>query len=297
MDEADCVRLVRQALTNRLFLEPSPGVIEHSAMTSALVHIPLLREWVEQTCEDMWSSGPRIVPSMEQWLGSEEPNQTAYNLARHTDVSLFEDVAKDTTGKRVKLFAESMTFFQSSPGMETHQIVDSYNWGEHKSVVDVGGSLGTVDVELVKRFPNIRCTIQDLPEVVTAAPKNINRVEFQAYNFFTEQPVKEADVYLFRMIFHNWGDKYCIQILHNLIPALRKGSRVVINDHIVPEPGVLSPYQDRTVRSFDMVMKACFNAKERDINDWRSLLKKADERFMIKEVKRPEGSQLQIIDV
>jgi hypothetical protein len=234
---------------------------------------------------------------MERWPGSEEPNQTAYNLARNTDVSFFDYLAKDETGKRAKLFADSMTFFQSSPGLQTHHIVDQYNWGAYKSVVDVGGSLGAVSVELAKQFPDIRCTVQDLPEVIAAAPKDVDRVEFEAYNFFTPQTVKEADVYLFRMIFHNWGDKYCIDILRNLIPALKNGAHIVINDHVVPEPGTLSPYQDRSVRAFDLVMKACFNAKERDMNDWRALLSKADERFVMKEVKRPEGSQLQIIDV
>jgi hypothetical protein len=109
--------------------------------------------------------------------------------------------------------------------------------------------------------------------------------------------VKEADIYFSRMIIHNWGDKYCIQILRNLIPALKKGTRVVINDHVVPEPGIRSPFNERSVRAFDLVMKECFNAKERDINDWTALLRKADERFIIDEVKRPEGSQLGIIDV
>jgi hypothetical protein len=44
-------------------------------------------------------------------------------------------------------------------------------------------------------------------------------------------------------------------------------------------------------------MKANFNAKERTVDDWAKLLKAADERFVIKEVTQPEGSQLQIIDV
>jgi hypothetical protein len=99
------------------------------------------------------------------------------------------------------------------------------------------------------------------------------------------------------MIFHDWGDKCCIDILKNLIPALKPGARVLINDHVTPEPGVLGPYKDRSVRAFDLVMKACFNANRRDINDWKALLKKADERFVLQEVKRPEGSQLQIIDI
>lgn len=152
-------------------------------------------------------------------------------------------------------------------------------------------------MELVKQFPGMKTTVQDLPEVVATAPKAVELVEFQAYDFFTEQPVKGADVYLFRMIFHNWSDKYCVDVLRNLIPALKKGSKIVINNHVVPKPGELSPYQDRSVRAFDLVMKEMFNSKESNIEDWEALLKRADEHLKIVEVKRPEGSTLQIIDV
>jgi len=53
-------------------------------------------------------------------------------------------------------------------------------------------------------------------------------------DFFTEQP-SVADVYYFRWIFHNWSDKYCIQILRNLIPSLRPGARIVIHERVLPD--------------------------------------------------------------
>ena len=68
------------------------------------------------------------------------------------------------------------------------------------------------------------------------------------YDFFTEQPVKDADVYLFRWIFHNWSDGYCINILRNLIPALKNGAMVVINDHCLPEPGTMGQWQEEKLR-------------------------------------------------
>lgn len=197
-----------------------------------MANVPLLREWVEETCENMWSSGPRIVTAMEKWPGSEEPNQTAWNLAHHADDSFFASLGKNEAA--AKRFADAMSFFQAGPGMQTNLIVDHYDWGRYKSVVDVGGSHGAIALELAKRFPDMTAVVQDLPEVIAAAPGNTEQVTFQAYNFFTPQTIQNADVYLFRMIFHNWGDKYCVQILQNLIPALRKGSRVVINDHVVP---------------------------------------------------------------
>ena len=99
------------------------------------------------------------------------------------------------------------------------------------------------------------------------------------------------------MILHNWSDKYCVKILRNLIPALKQGAKVVINDHVIPAPGVLSLYKERPVRGFDLVMKQMFNTKERNMTDWTELFKKPDERFEVVQKIAAEGSRLQIIEV
>ena len=69
-----------------------------------------------------------------------------------------------------------------------------------------------------------------------------------SHDFFTIQPVKDADVYLFRWIFHNWSDGYCIKILRNLVPALKNGAMIVINDNVLPEPGTMGLWQEERLR-------------------------------------------------
>lgn len=44
-------------------------------------------------------------------------------------------------------------------------------------------------------------------------------------------------------------------------------------------------------------MKAVFNAKERDLNDWNSLLLKADLRFKVSKVNKLASSPLALIEV
>jgi hypothetical protein len=34
-----------------------------------------------------------------------------------------------------------------------------------------------------------------------------SNIEFMKYDFFTPQVVKDADVYIYRWIFHNWQDE------------------------------------------------------------------------------------------
>lgn len=74
------------------------------------------------------------------------------------------------------------------------------------------------------------------------------RISFMVHDFFTPQPVHGADVYVFRWIFHNWSDKYCVRILRNLVPALKHGAKVVINDVVLPKPGELSNWHESRIR-------------------------------------------------
>lgn len=121
------------------------------------------------------------------------------------------------------------------------------------TVVDVGGAQGHVSFHLAEKFPHLNFVVQDMPDVVQGAESRIpeklkGRVSFAGHNIFTDQPVKNADVYLLRYVLHDWPDKYCVQILQRLIPALKEGAKVVIHDHILLEPGTLSLLQEMQLR-------------------------------------------------
>ena len=44
-------------------------------------------------------------------------------------------------------------------------------------------------------------------------------------------------------------------------------------------------------------MLELFNSKERDAGDWSSLLRQADERFRLVDIKRPSRSKLSFIEI
>lgn len=46
-----------------------------------------------------------------------------------------------------------------------------------------------------------------------------------------------------------------------------------------------------------MIMAACFNSAERTRADWLRLLDKADGRFRLHNISRPEGSTMSVIEV
>jgi trans-aconitate methyltransferase len=150
---------------------------------------------------------------------------------------------------RAKRFAGAMSS-TSSGSLEA--LANYFDWAslpDGSTVVDVGGAQGHVSIHLAKKFPHLRFVVQDMPEVVEGAEAKIpqdlkERVTFIGHNMFTDQPVRDADVYLLRYVLHDWPDKYCVKILQRLVPALKKGAKVVIQDHLLPDPGTLSLLQE-----------------------------------------------------
>jgi hypothetical protein len=118
----------------------------------------------------------------------------------------------------------------------------------------MGGAGGYVSFAIATKFPKLKSIIQDLPsmvtpEVIAGTPVELkSRVSFQVHDFFTQQDVIGADVYFFRWVMHNWSDKYAIKILRALIPALKSGARIVLNDAVLPEPGTVHPVEERNIR-------------------------------------------------
>ncbi|OJJ97232.1 hypothetical protein ASPACDRAFT_46085 [Aspergillus aculeatus ATCC 16872] len=153
-----------------------------------------------------------------------------------------------------------------------------------------------------RRHRPVQCIVQDAAQVVSQAlstaqaqtASNANdmvesRIEFQAHDFFHEQPVKGADVYFLRLVLHDWSDKYALQILRALIPALESGAKVVVNDRVVPGRHEVHYLVERETRDHDMYMLAFQNARERALEDWTALFGAADARFVLSAAHRPAG--------
>ena len=223
---------------------------------------------------------------------------------------------------RAKVFAGAMTWHAMLPGFSAQYLVEAFPWkssGE-LTVVDVGGGLGHVSRALVDHSPTVKCIVEDSPDVVVQAQEGLpaelrERISFQAHDFFQEQPVKGADVYLLRLVLHDWSDKYSKMIIKALIPALKPGAKVVINDRVIPGRGETPHLAEREARSatplmrmasktdrrfdsdYDMYMLAFQNAKERTADDWTALFKEADQNFKLTRVYQPPKSSLAIVEV
>ena len=121
-----------------------------------------------------------------------------------------------------------MMFSYKSPGFATHYAIEIFNWQAYEQavVVDIGGSDGLVCIGLVRKLPKLKLTVQGFPEVVAEWAKNIlgdlfDRITFMPHDFLKLQPFKDENIYFLNRILHDWSDQYCLQILRNLIRALK----------------------------------------------------------------------------
>ena len=162
--------------------------------------------------------------------------------------------------QRAKQFADGMSFIHSAPGFDPKHLVNGYDFAftEQGIFVDIGGSQGPVSIAVARAYPNFRCIVQDMPGTIksgeAALPAELkDRVSFMAHDFWTEQSVKDADIYFFSWVFHDWADKHGVKILRRLIPTLKRGARILIYDVCMPPPGMIPRYEEHLLRSVLMV--------------------------------------------
>lgn len=171
----------------------------------------------------------------------------------------------------------------------------------------MGGSTGHDASLLARNYPKLSLIVQDLPEVEAAfrshCPSDVSsRITFQKHDFFTPQTC-QADAYFLKTILHDWPDKYATRILRNLLPALKPGARILLCEiiatptydmqgkHLLPLP------IRRMASASDLQMLVLFNSNERSLEDWKRLIKCADERFEVVNVSSVPGALWSLIEV
>lgn len=149
--------------------------------------------------------------------------------------------------------------------------------------------------------------MQDLPAnadsgrkaAAESLPADIStRLTFLPHDFTHPQPIQHADIYLLRMILHDWPDHEASAILRSIVAAMdAKKSKLLIMDTVLPKPGSVPVSVERVVRVRDLTMLQAFNSKERDLDDWTSLLALTDPRLKLVNVVQPFGSAMSILEI
>ncbi|KAF7861788.1 hypothetical protein EAF04_007671 [Stromatinia cepivora] len=251
---SDTARFLRLAMTYHVFKEPREGIVAHTAASKVLVEDQYAAAWLGHVLENVWPTLPRVLEASGKWPASEELSETAYTLTHPKGLTHFGHL--EASPSAAKQFSDTMRFFQEAPGLEAHHLLEAFDFSSLKQdalFVDVGGSHGAVSISVARTFTNVRFIVQDLPvtiaKVAPKLPSDVQgRISFMKHDFFTEQPIKDADVYYFHWIFHDWSDLYSMKILRALIPGLKSGSKVIVSDICLPEYGQMPLYIQKLPR-------------------------------------------------
>lgn len=179
----------------------------------------------------------------------------AYSLAHCPGKSVWDYY--DEHPDRARRFASAMRSLTSSPGQSVEYLANGFPWSslpQGSKIIDLGGSEGHVSIALAERHKQLKFVVQDLPNVLQGMElkKDLDvqirdRIEFMAHDFLTKQRTA-GDVFLMRWIMHDWPDRYVVRILRNLIPVLKEGNRILINDSVIPGPGQVNTLIERGIR-------------------------------------------------
>lgn len=233
---------MRHAMGNHIFAEVSPDAVRHTAISRMMVTDHGFFDAIGLETSELAPSAGRVIEAMNRYGNSGEQNESAFSMANETTLSIFQFLGQHP--ERAKRFGSGMRFFTKDEGWDLKHLVSGFGWAsvDHPgvTVVDMGGGLGSVSQYLAKSTQHIKFIVQDLPGTVELGRASLpaelqGRIEFMAHDFFTEQTLKNSDIYLFRWIMHNWSDPYCIRLLRNLIPAMHNGSRVVVYEYVLED--------------------------------------------------------------
>ncbi|ESK91595.1 ich1 protein [Moniliophthora roreri MCA 2997] len=213
---------------------------------------------------------------------------------------------------RLERFGIAMTGTESweIPG----NVLQGFDWQslpKGSVIVDVGGGIGSTSMLLAHAFSRpgdedalgLKFVVQDREVVVAMGEKAWQAkcseyleqgiAEFQVHDFFTPQPIKDAAVFILRVVLHDWPADYARMILLRLREAATNDTKLLIADFVLPmacdsteglegiEGAItrLAPTPllanlgkaSANVYWMDMTMQVTFNGQERTLREIVSL--------------------------
>jgi SAM-dependent methyltransferase len=119
--------------------------------------------------------------------------------------------------------------------------VPAYDFVGVQTVVDVGGGHGALVAAILQAHPGLRGVLYDLPEVVGEAQALsgddlAGRVRIESGDFFRSVPAG-GDLYLLKLVIHDWGDDEAAAILANVRAVIPPDGRLLLVEHVLPEGG------------------------------------------------------------
>ncbi|KAJ5958637.1 S-adenosyl-L-methionine-dependent methyltransferase [Penicillium vulpinum] len=291
-------QVLRAGMPYHMFYEPRPGHVAHTATTKVMARDPLIKDWSSLSTDIIFTAGTGLTEALRKEPAANDPAKTGFTFAKGASESSMY-MYLEQHPELARKFTGVMRAFQKDEAYSPRHLINTWPKDlQTGKLVDIGGSTGAVAFALADEFPGLEIVVQDLPGALeTAQVRESNNVSFMPHDFFNDQPVKDADAFLFRWVLHNWPDMHVQRILRALIPSLRPGTKIIIFDDIMPPADTMSLSVERYQRNVDFGMLTIFNAKIRDVEEWEQVISQSDQCFKVTDIRYPENSRLSLIEI
>jgi O-methyltransferase domain/Dimerisation domain len=153
-------------------------------------------------------------------------------------------------------------------------VAGTYDFSPFGTVVDVAGGYGALLAAILRRNPNARGVLFELPHVAAAAEGAMrgagvaDRCTCVGGDVFTAE-LPEGDAYVLAQILHDWDDERSVAILKQCRRAMPDHAKLLVVEFVLPpgdEPSfgkwldlhmlALNPGRERTAAEYDALFRA-----------------------------------------
>ncbi len=175
--------------------------------------------------------------------------------------------------EKAKIFNDAM---ETGSRFTIDAILSSYDFSFFKHIVDIGAGKGHFIGRILKKYSSAKGISFDLSHATEFAKEYIkslqlnNRCEIICGSFFDFIPA-DGDLYLLKVILHDWDDDNAKVILKNCRKAVINSSRILIIEKLMETGRDL-----QSVCLGDINMLVTHGGKERSLSDFELLLKESN---------------------
>jgi len=155
-------------------------------------------------------------------------------------------------------------------------ILEKYDFSKCGLIVDVGGGVGQLLIDILKKYQHLQGILFDQKEVIEMAAKEFvpksgvgDRIKLEHGDFLISVP--EADTIIMKNVLHNWDEEKKSIILGNTHKVLKpRNGKLLILEFVLVNVGANSKF----AAGINFLMNSLFNSRLKSVDEWKETLSK-----------------------